>query len=234
MKHNGCTSKIWRLRANLAIGEEKGFRSVTSPSFAHTRSKSKTHESYMSRPWRFMWRSAISATRRSPLATSPHLYADLGKLDRSLRLSHEALEISCEIGDVATEGWVLSEISGLHLITEGNVDGAMQSNLRGQELLSGAGDLLQLGHAKCMMGHIELHKGVSAQPTIDFVRAMADEIGAGTESPLGQSISILERAEAAWQAGRDDLLLRGRRTDDYSEGQRKWLVSKGVLESTRY
>jgi len=163
-----------------------------------------------------------SALEFSELADQDSVLAKVaGRMEEARELYEQALAISREVGDRRFEGAVLGSLAAHELLLTGNVTRAREPAAQGEARLSDLGDKLELGKLLCTAGHIALAGGQGAR--LERVRAIALELSVGRDSELGRDIAKLERAQAAFEAGRP--LLRGYLPEDLTDGQRQWIAS---------
>ena len=85
-----------------------------------------------------------------------------------------------------------------------------------------AADQLERAGCLCESGHIALASGQDASGILEQVHAVARTVQVGPGGALEKLIDKLQRAQAAFEAGRP--LLRGECVEDIPPGLRRWLV----------
>jgi tetratricopeptide (TPR) repeat protein len=150
---------------------------------------------------------------------------DQGLVDEALRLCSEALAILRQVGSPRIEGWVLAHLARQRRRTSPHPDKALELAQACAAVLQSSGrDLLPLAVAE--QGHALLGAGRSAAAELQEVRALSSEFGrTGATSECGRALARLERAQAAFEAGRP--LFRGEIWEDIPEGLRCWLIENG-------
>jgi tetratricopeptide (TPR) repeat protein len=79
------------------------------------------------------------------------------------------------------------------------------------------------------LGHLELSQGRSARPWLEQARSLVEQSELAPGSEVKLRIAELERAIAAFEAGRP--LFRGQCIEDYPIAMRRWFVEHGHLSA---
>jgi tetratricopeptide (TPR) repeat protein len=149
-----------------------------------------------------------------------------GSVETSRRLYEQALAIARDIGDRDTEFMTRSALAAIQRQIDGDFAAAEQILQGAEALATEAGAPLTLAFCRCERGHISLALGDSGRGWL----ALALEIVSGRAEPtseLGLTVSTLQRAVEAFEAGRP--LFRGELVDDLTDGLRRWLIETGQL-----
>jgi tetratricopeptide (TPR) repeat protein len=149
-----------------------------------------------------------------------------GELEQAMELNEKACSINREVGDSQTLGtFRLFSVEALRMI--GDLAQAERRLDEAEELLGPAKDRNNLAVCLAARGLLELAHGRSAAGFLERTRQEARALGVQAGSVLGTKLAVLERAQAAFEAGRP--LYRGMSVEDVPEGPRRWLSKRGGL-----
>jgi hypothetical protein len=153
-----------------------------------------------------------------------------GRSEESRGLYEQGLAVVREIGGRSLEGWPLVRMAGLERRVNGKPGKAARLLAEAGRLFAESGDWLGLYVCHCERGHRSLASGRSAREPLRRARRMVEQLGCTPESWLSAALGRLERAQAAFEAGRP--LYRGELWEDLPAGLRQWLQERGEGPST--
>jgi tetratricopeptide (TPR) repeat protein len=154
---------------------------------------------------------------------------ELGLPVEARRLYEQALAIHREVGNRRGEGMTLGNLVWVARLTVGDAATAMHWSDQAEVHFTAVGDKASLSELLCGRAHIELAEGRSGRGFLERAQDLAESAGAGPEGWLGSSISSLQRACEAFEAGEHHRLFRGELIEDIPEGRRRWLQQTGQL-----
>ncbi len=133
----------------------------------------------------------------------------------------QALAIAREVAYCRSEASALLTMAKQTLLVTGVLKKTARWVATGIDLLSKAGDRLELAKFQCLSAHADLAAGRSAGASLKRLRTVASALGVGPGSGLGEAISMLSRAQDASDAGGP--LIAGFSPQDITAGQVSWL-----------
>jgi predicted ATPase len=162
------------------------------------------------------------------LSNLAQLHLDQGRIEEARAVYDKALAIHREVGNRRFEANTLRTRSTLER-RSGDLDAAERVLADAESLLRQLGDPLSLAFCVCCRGHLELARGRPARAWLEQARQTAQAAGVGPQSDLGSTVARLERAVAAFEAGRP--LVHGERAEDLPEALRRRLLKAPQAES---
>ncbi len=150
------------------------------------------------------------------------LNQNIGRMEDAREYHSRALAIARELDDRSFEGIVLNNLAGCDLVMMRDLGRAKEHARESEAILRNAGDKVALGITLARRGHIRLAEGKSARHIVTEVRVLAKQLALGPEAALAKTLAQLERAQAAFRAGRQ--LVCGHSAEDLSDGQRRFIA----------
>jgi tetratricopeptide (TPR) repeat protein len=155
-----------------------------------------------------------------------NLHKEQGRIEEARSQYEAALTILRRLGDQPYCASALRNLAMLERQCYGRLDEAERLVRESRALVPAQYALERLA---CLveLGHLELARGRSAGTRIEEIQAKAAELDVEAQSPLGQAIARLLRAQDEFTSGGP--LFRGDRVEDLTEGLRRWLVETDQL-----
>jgi predicted ATPase len=147
-----------------------------------------------------------------------------GNFEDARRLYESALSIARETGDRRNEGIWLGNLAHLERRIGGSLEHVARLHDDALALLRELGDTYLIASFLCYCGHWALARQRSGEDFLTEARALAVELGVGPDSELGETLTALERAVAAFNTGQDNRLFRGELIEDIPEVLRNRLL----------
>jgi hypothetical protein len=82
----------------------------------------------------------------------------------------------------------------------------------------------------CEQAHLRLARGRSGREPLDEAERITAALGLTPRSELARALGRVQRAQALFEAGRTDRLLRGECLEDLPAGLRRWLAETAHAE----
>ncbi|MFC1853310.1 tetratricopeptide repeat protein, partial [candidate division CSSED10-310 bacterium] len=159
-------------------------------------------------------------------------HLNLGHVEKARHLCEQALSIVRKVDDKGTESLILLEVATIELITTPFVE---QARAHVQEALVIQDNLKVLKDkifSYCLLGHCALAQAESAQPYLDKVKTICDELSITTSSDVNKVVSKLKRAFEVFLKDEHHQLFRGRLIQDIPPDLRHYLEETGQLPKT--
>jgi serine/threonine protein kinase/tetratricopeptide (TPR) repeat protein len=157
-------------------------------------------------------------------------HCDAGRPDQSKLLYRQALPVFRDLDDRLHVVTALRSMATMMRLWYGDLDAASRLLDEMLELLPD-GYTLERGFCLCALGHLELALGRSGRVLLEDLQRLAASLEMQAASPLGDAISRLERAQAAFDAG--TTLFRGSCVEDLPEPLRRRIEQAGEIHEPR-
>ncbi|MBI2565768.1 MAG: tetratricopeptide repeat protein [Candidatus Schekmanbacteria bacterium] len=149
-----------------------------------------------------------------------------GRMEEARECYELALAIAREVGSPRDEGGTLGCLAELDHLVTGEIVRNDALAATAERLLEEVGDRYLLASMLCIRGHLALDRGESSAPHIARARQIQAALGLGADSEPVRWLRVLERAQAAREAGDHHRLFRGRLPEDLTDGQRAWFAAR--------
>ena len=174
------------------------------------------------------WERAIELSRRVGHRRSEGIHlgnlASLdfseGRLERARLGLERSLEVHREVGDRRSEAIAFRSLAQYELIATGDLDRAGSLLAAGRPVLAEL-DEFELAMLHVVEGHVAVAAGRSPTSSLESARQIASALNLQTDSVLHRTISKLDRASSAMEAGGP--LVCGHCPEDLPDEQREWL-----------